>query len=120
MMKSSERNKKFSIRGTRVLVKPFKLMEVDEVYKRSMAAGIVFAETDELRREKAALDKGVVVGVGTLAWYDWGDGTPWAKVGDEVVWARHSGRVVQKNGDDVLVAVNDEDIIGVFEEETHE
>lgn len=120
MTKNSESvksSKKFSIRGARVLVRPFKLGEIDEVYKRGMAAGIVFADTDELRREKAAVDRGVVVGVGRLAWYDWSDGTHWAKVGDEVVWARHSGRVVQKNGDDVLVAINDEDIIGVFEDE---
>lgn len=98
--------------GTRVLVKPYKLEEVDEVYKAVKRAGLAIPDLDEKRREEAALDKGVVVQVGTLAWFDWGDGAPWAKVGDKVIWARHAGKVVEIDGVRHLI-LNDDDIIAV-------
>jgi co-chaperonin GroES (HSP10) len=105
--------KKFQVLGPRLLVKPFKLEEVDELYKRIKAAGLHVPEMDEKRREQAAIDEGMVISVGSLAWKDWGDGTQWVKEGDKVMWARHAGRTVdydEKSGD-TLVILNDEDII---------
>lgn len=105
--------------GPRVLVRPFKLEEVDEVYKRVKSAGLAIPRLDEKRREEAAIDEGVVVSVGALAFKDWGDGTPWVKEGDRVVWARHAGKTVKYDDktDDRLVIVNDEDIIAVTDGE---
>ena len=102
--------------GARVLVKPMKLEEADEVYKAVRAAGLALPDSDEIRREKAALDKGRVVAVGPIAWYDWNEGEQWCKEGDLIMWARHAGRVVEKNGDDVLVVINDDDVLCVIEE----
>jgi co-chaperonin GroES (HSP10) len=99
--------------GPRVLVRPFKLEETDEVYKKIKQAGLVVPDLDEKRREQAAIDKGIVISVGQLAYKDWGDGAPWVQVGDEVMWAKHAGKTVdydEKTGDR-LVIINDEDII---------
>lgn len=98
--------------GARLLVKPLQLEEADSVYKAAKKAGIAIPESDEKRREQAALDKGVVIQVGALAWFDWGDGTPWAKVGDSVIWARHAGKVVEVDNERYLI-LNDEDVIAV-------
>jgi co-chaperonin GroES (HSP10) len=108
--------KSIKVCGARVLVKPLRLEEADDVYKKIKAAGLEVPDSDEVKREKAALDKGRVVSVGPLAWYDWKDGEPWAKEGDLIMWARHAGRVVEKNGDDVLVIINDDDVLCVLED----
>lgn len=106
---------KVSVQGPRVLVKPYKLEEVDEIYKKIKAAGLEIPETDEKRREQAAVEKGVVVSIGSLAYKDWGDGTPWCRVGDSVVWARYAGKVIAIDGVDHYI-LNDEDIIAVTSE----
>lgn len=108
--------KSIKVVGPRVLVKPFKLSEVDEVYKKVHQAGLAIPETRELQREKAAIDSGVVLSIGSLAWHDMGDGTPWAKVGDKVMWARHAGKVIDKEGEESLVVINDEDVVGLIED----
>lgn len=103
---------KIEVKGPRVLVKPYKLEEVDETYKKIREAGLVVPDSDEKKREQAALDKGVVVQIGHLAFKDWGDGTQWCQVGDSVVWARYAGKMIQVDGVDHYI-LNDEDIIAV-------
>lgn len=105
--------------GPRLLVKPHKLEDVDDIYKKIKAAGLHIPDFTEKRREEAAIDQGVVISVGELAWKDWNDGTPWVKEGDEVMWARHAGRIVkfdEKTGDRLII-LNDEDIICKVENE---
>lgn len=103
----------YVVLGPRVLVKPYKLEETDEVYKKVKSAGLYVPDFDEKRREQAAIDKGVVISVGPLAYKDWGEGEAWCKEGDEVMWARHAGKTVEYDTvtGDRLVILNDEDII---------
>lgn len=105
--------KTIRVLGPRVLVKPFKLEEVDDIYKKVKNAGLAIPDTNERRREEAAIDEGVVVSVSALAWSDWKDPTPWCKEGDRVMWARHAGKVVDydERSGDRLIILNDEDVI---------
>ena len=107
---------KIVVCGPRLLVRPLKLEEVDDVFRKARAAGIAMPESSEIKREKAALDTGIVVDVGELAWKDWKNPSPWCKAGDKIIWAKHAGKVVHKEGDDVLVVLNDDDVICVIEE----
>lgn len=107
------------VAGPRVLVKQHKLEDVNPTFKAAKAAGIAIPENlREVKLEQRALDKGVVLQIGSLAWKDWGDGTPWCAVGDEVQYARHAGKVVKEKeeSEEEFVILNDEDIICVITE----
>ena len=91
--------------GFRVHVKP----DVNETEVAAKKAGIVLAPTQDRRQEQLAVDTGVVVDIGPIAWQDYG-GTPWVAVGDKVVYARHAGYAVGEDADRVLV-LNDADIV---------
>jgi co-chaperonin GroES (HSP10) len=100
--------------GHRLVVKPYKFDEVDEISKKHLEflkqLEVVGTET----RNDASVDKGIVISVGPTAWKDYG-GEPWAKVGDEVIYAKFAGKIV-KDGDDNVVILNDEDIVAVTKE----
>ena len=100
--------------GVAILVQPLKLEDVDSVYKKIKAAGLAVPDLSEKKREQAAIDVGVVVAIGALAWKDWGDGSPWAKVGDVIMHARHAGRVVM-NEEERMLLINDEDVLCTIE-----
>lgn len=100
--------------GHRVIVRPDRLEDTDATYKKASAAGIVFAETDTLKREKSAVVYGTLVAVGFQAWKDFSNGEPWAKVGDKVMFARYTGSSFHK-GDDLFLVLNDQDILAVVE-----
>lgn len=103
--------------GHRLLVKPFKQVEVDEVLRNAKEFlkdfQIVKAEGQE-KREDASVDKGVVVSIGSTAWKDFG-GTPWCQVGDEVIFAKFSGKIITDpdDGEDYAI-LNDEDICAII------
>lgn len=104
--------------GHRVLVRPFKLEEVDDAFKRAKAAGIQFVDNDEMRREQNAVDKGTVVSIGDTAFKDFG-GDPWCKVGDLVAFAKYAGKYIEDPATkEKYLTVNDEDIIAVLTQET--
>jgi len=98
--------------GHRILVKPYKFDEVDEVSKKHLEflkqLEVVGTET----RNEASVDKGIVLSIGAQAWLEYGDGSPWCKVGDEIIFAKFSGKSV-KDGDEDLVLLNDEDVVAV-------
>ena len=98
--------------GHRLVVKPVKLEDVDEAYKKAKSVGIQFLEQHE-RVEQSAVDKGVVLSLGSTAFKDFG-GDPWCKVGDTVVYARHAGKRIKDGEEDYLV-LNDEDVVAVLE-----
>ena len=101
---------KFIPLGHRVLVKPQKIEEVDDAYKQARAAGIILQEL-ELRKEQLAVDKGIVVDIGTTAFKDFG-GEPWAVIGDLVAYARHGGKLIKDpDSDESYLLLNDEDLI---------
>ena len=104
--------------GHRILIKPFKLEEVDEAFKRAKAAGIQFVENDEMRREQNAVDKGTVVSIGSTAFKDFG-GDPWCKVGDLITYAKYSGKYAEDpSTKERYVILNDEDCLAVLTQET--
>jgi co-chaperonin GroES (HSP10) len=95
--------------GHRLLVKPEKLEEVDEVRKRAIAAGLILETKD---REQAAVDQGIVIDIGSTAWKAFDDGEPWASIGDRVVYSRYGGKVIKDpDTQEDFVILNDEDVI---------
>lgn len=101
--------------GHRVLIKPQKLEEVDDAYKAAQRAGIILQETHE-KLQQAAIDKGLVISVGSTAFKDYG-GEAWCKEGDLVAYARYGGKLIKdpKTQEDFLV-LNDEDIIAIIKD----
>ncbi|HET8685421.1 MAG TPA: hypothetical protein VFM18_02005 [Methanosarcina sp.] len=96
--------------GHRLVVRPEKVEETDEVFSRARNAGIQLLERD-LRLEQISVDKGVVIAIGDTAFKDFG-GEPWCNVGDTVAYARHGGKLVRDpTSDEHLLLLNDEDII---------
>lgn len=79
--------------------------------ERVLDSGLVVVETDEVKREEASQIFGTVVGVGSLAWSDKGDGTPQVKVGDYVSYAKYGGTfITDLDTKEVYVILNDLDI----------
>jgi co-chaperonin GroES (HSP10) len=100
----------------RILVKPDKLEDVDDTYKRAHAAGLAIAGSEK-EREQQAIDTGVVIMIGPTVGRDFGDPN-FVRVGDRVVYAKYGGKaIVHPTNKERFVALNDEDVIAVFEEE---
>lgn len=99
--------------GGRVIVKQDKLDETDPVYRSAKAAGVVFVDTDDRKREEQAVVKGTIVAIGDMAFKEpVGDGTPWVKVGDRVYFAKYAGKIiVDPETDEEFLALNDEDLV---------
>ena len=94
----------------RIVVKPDSLEAVDPVYAAAKAAGIAFAELDELRMERNAVDRGTVVRVGPTAFMDY-HGVDVVQPGDYIAYAKYAGKTVKDfDGVDYLV-INDEDVV---------
>jgi len=101
----------------RVLVKPDELAEVDDTHRRAKEMGIVIASDKELKRERAAVDTGTVLEVGTTAFKDFGTDAP-IKVGDRIAYAKYGGKtVIDPKTKEELLILNDEDVICKFLEE---
>lgn len=98
--------------GHRLLIRPDNPEEVDPVYKQAKAAGIKLLDTHEDRlRERAGVDKGVVLQVGPTAFRDFG-GEPWCQAGDYIAYARHAGKWVEDpDSGEALLIINDEDVV---------
>ena len=89
--------------GGHVLVLPDKV-------KEKTSGGIILPETIR-DKEQAAATSGVIISIGSSAWKDLDDGTPWAEVGDRVSYARYAG-VAMTGSDNVdYVLINDNDIL---------
>jgi co-chaperonin GroES (HSP10) len=99
----------------RILVKPDRLEDVDQVFGNAHKAGLIL-EFAEREREQAAIDTGVVVDFGTTVFKDFNADNP-LKVGDRVVYAKYGGKSVTHPEDKVrYVLLNDEDVIAIFKE----
>ncbi len=96
--------------GYRVLVKADPVQEMSE-------GGIIIAGYDK-KLERAGQMTGTLVAIGHLAWTQFQNETPWAKVGDRVMYARYSGKIVEDHvTKEDYVILNDEDITSVLLEE---
>lgn len=87
--------------GHRVLVMPQVIEEKTE--------GGIYIPQQVIDHEKAGVDKGVVVAIGSTCWPD---SPPWCDVGDTVIWARYAGKPVW-DADTLYHLLNDEDILAV-------
>ena len=92
----------------RVLVKPDKLEE--------KTAGGIIIQYD--KREEAAVEKGVVVLVGSTAYKEFGTTAEEQGIvpGARVSYAKYAGKTMM-DGDTKYILLNDEDIVGVLENE---
>jgi len=101
--------------GHRLLVKPDKIQEVDEVYRSAKESGLFVPETTQ-RQEQIAIDTGEVLALGEVAFKDCYDGLSWCKVGDKVAYAKFGGKIIKdpKDGEEYLI-LNDIDVICRFD-----
>lgn len=96
--------------GHRLVVKPFKQAEVDEVIKRAKAAGFEIVNNNQAR-EDASVDKGVVLAIGPTAWPN---ENPWCEVGDTILFVKFSPKFVEDPETKEMVGIlNDEDVVAV-------
>lgn len=102
--------------GYRVLVKPDSLEQFDKTIASAKAAGIQLLDSEE-RKEATAVDTGVVVQIGPVAFVDRGGAENWCKVGDRISYARHGGKIVKDPTDPNIkyLVLNDEDVVLVWE-----
>lgn len=103
--------------GHRLVVKPFKQDEVDEVLvnakKSEFLKGFEIINSNK-DREDASVDKGVVESIGPTAWKDFG-GEAWCAVGDTILFAKFAGKVVEDpDTKEKRFILNDEDVVAVL------
>jgi co-chaperonin GroES (HSP10) len=97
----------------RILVKPFKLEEVDETYKKARAMGLAIPEdAKEYKREQQAVEKGIVLKVGSTCFKDYGESVDLVNEGDTVIYAKYAGKWMKQDGEDVIL-LNDEDCLAI-------
>lgn len=92
----------------RVLIQPDKLEE-------KTSSGIIIQYD---KREEAAVEKGVVILVGSTAYKEFGTTAEEQGIvpGARVSFAKYAGKTIM-DGDTKYIAVNDEDIVGVLKDE---
>lgn len=95
----------------RLLIRPDKLEDADPTYKKLKEMGFERAPHEDVLRERAGMDRGIVLAIGTTAFRDFG-GEPNCQVGDYVAYARHAGKWEKDpdTGEDLLI-INDEDVV---------
>lgn len=104
----------------RIVVKQLNVVDEDKVFKSARQSGLVLPEDGQMKREQAAVDRGVVIAKGPTFFIDWNGADPDSvKVGDEIVFARHSGKVVRdpdqaEDDKTVYIILNDEDVIAIL------
>lgn len=105
--------------GIRLTIRPDKVKdsEAEKTKKLAENAGLVLPDTvaddltNEATREQASVDQGIVLGIGPVAFRDYG-GEPWCKVGDHIAYARHAGKWVKDpDTDENILIINDEDVV---------
>lgn len=105
-----------TIPGFRVLVRPDKVVEKDEVYKAAKTFGFELFEDNHrgMKLEQNAINRGVVVAIGPLAWKDYGD-VAWCQVGDYIGYSQHAGKFeTDPFTDEKFILLNDEDVTSVY------
>ena len=96
--------------GHRLLVKPEKIEDIDPAFAAARRAGLII-ESDERKREQAAVDRGVVISMGDTVFIDFG-GKPWCQVGDKIAYTRYGGKLIKDPDDNQeYIILNDEDVI---------
>lgn len=106
-----------TIPGFRVLVRPDKVVEKDEVYKAAKAFGFDLLEENQrgMKLEQNAISRGIVVSIGPGCWKEYGDGSPWCAVGDYIGYSQHAGKFeTDPFTDEKFILLNDEDVTSIY------
>ena len=99
--------------GCRILIRPFKVEENDEIVRSAKKFGIVLTEQDE-RKHQTKVDKGVVMAIGPKASEEYTQGM---RVGDTIGFTTYGGKFVRDlNSEEDMLIINDEDVICIFKE----
>jgi co-chaperonin GroES (HSP10) len=99
---------------------PRLVLKLDEVESEEVSeGGIVIGLSKEKLLRRAAVEKGVVISVGSTCWdafyYD-KPTEPWCKVGDYISFARYAGKAMEDPADgEEYIVINDEDVVSVLE-----
>ena len=100
-----------TVKGCRILVRPFKLQEQDKMYARAKAAGIALPEASQ-RKEEINVDRGTVLQIGKNCHQDYVEDL---KEGDVIGYAKFGGKfITDPQTDEILLVINDEDVICVL------
>jgi co-chaperonin GroES (HSP10) len=97
----------------RLLIKPMKVEEANETFKKMRELGLAIPESDTKKREQQAVEIGEVVAIGDTAFKDFG-GEGCVKVGDRVYFAKYSGKQVKDVDGTEYILCNDEDLCAIL------
>ena len=89
--------------GGHLLIMPDKVEE--------MTAGGIYLPKTAQDKEQMAATVGTLIAVGSSAWADIDDGSPWAAVGDKVSYARYAGVSMTGQDKETYVLINDNDVL---------
>lgn len=90
------------------------LLRLDNV-EEVTESGIIISK-DLVKKERKAVEKGVVVAIGETAFKDYGGDAGTLAVGDRVIIAQYSGKEVKDLDDTEYVVCNDEDILVILKD----
>jgi len=101
------------VTGCRILIKPFKIEEQDEMIRRAKSLGIELLPDDE-RKRQSLVEQGTVLQVGPGCDPSFVEGL---KTGSIIGFAKFGGKFVKdlESKEDFLV-INDEDVVCIYKE----
>lgn len=97
----------------RLIVKPRKLEEANETYKKMKALGLEIPETDDRKREDKAVEVGEIVAIGDTAFLDF-KASVIPVVGDTIYYAKYAGKEIKDTDGTKYLALNDEDCVCIL------
>lgn len=97
-------------------VKGYRILVIADEVEKVSEGGIIKVYLDE-RVEQAALQTGIVFGIGNTCWKGDAFTDPWCEIGDHILFSKHSGRFVEDptDGSEYLI-MNDTDVLCVIGE----
>jgi co-chaperonin GroES (HSP10) len=102
--------------GHRLIIKPFKLEEVDDALASAKRMGLEIVRPNE-KREDQSVDKGIVLAIGSTCWPEQ---DPWCAVGDTIIFAKFAPKFIEDPETKEQIGIlNDEDVVAVLKEKTH-
>lgn len=97
-------------------VKGYRILVISDELEKVSEGGIVMVYDSE-RVERAALQTGIVHGIGNTCWNGESFNGPWCKEGDRILFSKHAGRFVIDPEDNAeYLIMNDTDVLCVIEE----
>lgn len=78
-------------------------------------AGGIYLPATTRDNEQRAATSGIIVAIGSEAWLDLDQGSPWAKINDHVSYAKYAGVEMLGKDNQTYVLINDNDILAVLQ-----